>query len=485
MADGDCDGCCSADSWVYYSGEGEFFNAELGDFPILDPIKPVMPRRTEAPRYKDMTRSQRRAFQEKCGTRTPRRRRARSPRKTKKEPHKRDEGTNHRSEVSAPPGLEIKAPPGLEHIIDISHAGTPNVVTAVVPARQDVATKPEPESEHRRAVEQSAQGGTLSLATQPEPDQRPLPNHAHQPEPESEEAPSARQTNDSSIHSRAKSVPSRQERVVRWEQHGSLWWRKDNLELPAVVAVNDSGGSSSHHRPLSEGASIGGPSAISTVSSQGGPSTATPLTTTQTLVSMSASQQALEVRKIVANPEEAPRVKKIAANRSRSISQPSRFLYRCMRGDRRDYDPPADDDYYPQVPENPMILCQAVVWCISKGSTFTSCFLHFTKDIEVAAEWRDKGRRQRNDHNNYLVRLDVNEIDPQKVIDVSTERELKHWLHRTSNGQAMEDEDIQEAIHSDCSAARRLAHGEVLIKARGDFPYAKLQRCNSRGARVH
>ena len=67
------------------------------------------------------------------------------------------------------------------------------------------------------------------------------------------------------------------------------------------------------------------------------------------------------------------------------------------------------------MPADPIDQCEAVVWCIAEGSKFPSCFLHFTKDIEVARFWRDKGRKDRRDNENYLVRLDASEIDRGRV----------------------------------------------------------------------
>ena len=154
-----------------------------------------------------------------------------------------------------------------------------------------------------------------------------------------------------------------------------------------------------------------------------------------------------------------------------------------MRGDGNDLQLPGRDAWWPTVPDDPFEQCEAAVWCISEGSKFTSCFLHFTLDIHKARFWRDRGRQSRNDHNNYLVRLDVMDVESERVIDCSSQKALRQWLHNMTGGKYLECDGIMEAIHNDRKSAGRRSEGkqEVLLKSRGDFPYHCLKRCNSRG----
>ena len=149
-----------------------------------------------------------------------------------------------------------------------------------------------------------------------------------------------------------------------------------------------------------------------------------------------------------------------------------------MCGYFSDYErPDPNKARYPEVPTEPMKLCEAAVWCIAEGSEFPSCFLHFTSSLEVAVWWRNKGRKERKDMKNYLVRLNPADIDPTRIIDCSTQKALSRWLQRTSGGKYIEEDRIMDAIHNyhKSAALRCEDKREVLIKARGDFPYRVLK----------
>ena len=88
-----------------------------------------------------------------------------------------------------------------------------------------------------------------------------------------------------------------------------------------------------------------------------------------------------------------------------------------------------------------------VLQAIGRGSSHESPFLHCTRDLQVAKNWRTLGRSKRRDFGNYLVRINRAAVDAQYLVDMST-KARQDLLRLSASSLLVGSSGFQPAMHA-------------------------------------